>query len=292
MTNKYITILTHFFALVLSLASADAMPTLEVTRQGNSDAQSILMIPGLSNPGSVWRETAAALESDYDIHILTLPGFAGQPALSENAQYFPTVANMITSYVQSNKLEYPVLLGHSLGGFLSFYLASENPNLFGPVIAVDGVPYLPALANPAATAEQNATPAKQVKMFYSTLSAEQFAMQNEMAMDQMVAKPKSYPELLEAINASDPTTVGLAVSEMMTTDLRQSIRNITQPVMLIAAVGEAGEARAEKYYAPQLAELPDAKLVAAPTKHFVMLDDLEFLLETLRTFLDQTEAQQ
>jgi pimeloyl-ACP methyl ester carboxylesterase len=46
----------------------------------------------------------------------------------------------IVDYVRDRKLEKPVVVGHSLGGFMVYLLGSSEPDLVGPLIAADGLP--------------------------------------------------------------------------------------------------------------------------------------------------------
>ena len=43
----------------------------------------IILIPGYSCSGTVWRETVNHLKDKYECHVLKLPGFAGQAAIKE-----------------------------------------------------------------------------------------------------------------------------------------------------------------------------------------------------------------
>jgi pimeloyl-ACP methyl ester carboxylesterase len=59
-----------------------------------------------------------------------------------------TVRDDVLRYIQEKKLDHPVIVGHSLGGFLAFWIAATAPDAVGPLVAVDGVPFL-GLPHPA-----------------------------------------------------------------------------------------------------------------------------------------------
>jgi pimeloyl-ACP methyl ester carboxylesterase len=82
----------------------------------------IVFIPGLSSPGSVWDRAVAHLAKRYTCHVLTLAGFAGQPAMP-GAPFLPRERDAILAYIRAHHLERPVVVGHSLGGFLAFAIA-------------------------------------------------------------------------------------------------------------------------------------------------------------------------
>src|SRR6478752_931011 len=48
----------------------------------------------------------------------------------------------LTRYIRSRHLRDPVIVGHSMGGFIAYWIASYHPELVGPVIIVDASPAL------------------------------------------------------------------------------------------------------------------------------------------------------
>jgi pimeloyl-ACP methyl ester carboxylesterase len=192
----------------------------------------------------------------------------------------------VIKYIADKKLDRPVIIGHSLGGFLAYWIAATAPDKVGPVVAVDGVPFIGALANPAATPETNRPMAEQMQKAYASFTKEQLASQSHMALAQMITDPQHVEEATAWSAASDPATAGLAVAEMMTTDLRETVAAIRTPVLLIGAAGSPAAA-----YEAQVAKVPDHRVVIAEhAKHFVMLDEPAFLFSTMDAFLSAPAA--
>jgi len=108
---------------------------VEVTGAGRP----MILIPGLGCGGNVWDGTVAHFKDAYECHVVTLAGFAGQPAIGE--PFLQQVRDGLSDYIRAKKLERPIIVGHSLGAFLAFWLAADRPDQTGPIIAVDGVPY-------------------------------------------------------------------------------------------------------------------------------------------------------
>ena len=250
----------------------------------------ILLIPGLSTTGDVWEGTVEHLRGRYQLHVLTLAGFGGPAPLEE--PFLPRVADALVEYAGTNQLSRPILIGHSLGGFLAFAAASQAPGVFGGIVAVDGVPFLPALGNPAATADQQASQANQVKAMYATLTPEQLAIQSRLALEGMITDPAHVEHVATWADLSAPQAVGVAMAEMLTTDLRDQAQSIDVPVLLIGALGAVPDRvrpALRAAYQAQVAALPHATVVFAErARHFVMLDDPSFLYGTLDRFLTST----
>ncbi|MGA7614407.1 MAG: alpha/beta hydrolase [Thermoanaerobaculia bacterium] len=268
----------------LALAAEPVAFRAEVSGSGRP----MILIPGLACPGSVWSSTVSHFENRYEMHVLTLGGFAGQPAVG--GPFVSTMTDAIARYIRTHELDHPVIVGHSIGGLIAYSVASKYPDLVGPVIAVDGVPFLPALQNPAATPEAAAPFADGIRQTYENLSAEEFAKRNRAALSSMITDPAEVDAVAGPSAKSDRATVAEAVYEAMTTDLRDEVAKIRQPVLLIAAVpADVPEELREPLvaaYGAEIANIPDHRLVVAKTRHFVMLDAPKFFFRTVESFLD------
>ena len=248
----------------------------------------MILIPGLSCGGDVWDGTVAHFKDRYECHVLTLAGFAGQPAI--NAPFLEKVRASLAKYISDNKLDHPIIIGHSLGGFMAFWIGATIPSQVGPIISVDGMPFLPALFNPGATPATAKAIAEQYRSMYFSRTPEQFMTLNRNALMSMITDPKN----IEAVNAtskkSDPKAVGEAFYELMSTDLRPSLKSIQTPVLLLGATaaipGDAERKTVEDGYRAQVANVPDHKVVFAPhARHFIQLDEPDFFYAQVEEFL-------
>jgi pimeloyl-ACP methyl ester carboxylesterase len=262
--------------------ATEKLRSFSVTRVGHG--RPMILIPGLLSSGDAWSSTVDHFKDRYECHVLTLAGFAGQPAIP--APFLQTVRDDVVKYIAEKKLDRPVIVGHSLGGFLAYWIAATAPDKVGPIVAVDGVPFIGALANPAATPETNRPMAEQMQKAYASFTKEQLASQSRMAVAQMITDPQQVEEATAWSAASDPATAGLAFAEMMTTDLRETVAAIRTPVLLIGAAGSPAAA-----YEAQVAKIPDHRVVMAEHgRHFVMLDEPAFLFSTMDSFLSGPAA--
>ncbi len=277
-------VLTVLTAPAAAQAPTPAPFTVEVRGTGRP----MILIPGMTSAGEVWDGTVAHFGDRYETHVLTLAGFAGEPPLA-NGPFLSTVRDAIIDYIRTRHFERPVLVGHSLGGFLVFAIAAAAPELVGPVVAVDGVPFLVALGDTTATEATMAVQAAQLRGLYATLTAEHMEAQARQAAMGMVTDTAYVQRISAWGRNSDPATAGRALAEMLTTDLRPKLSAIRTPVLLF--MGGAGappsaiEGMAARYRA-QLSGIPDARLaVAANARHFIMYDDPDFLHTTMDQFL-------
>ena len=268
--------------------------SFSVSVSGPATARSIIFIPGLMCPGDVWTGAAARYSATYRVHVLTLSGFAGRPPLAGDT-FLPRVRDELIGYIRDERLDHPIIVGHSLGGFLAFWVAATAPDLVGPIVAVDGVPFLPALMSPTATVETMKPQAGQMRALFASMSSSQLAAQSRLSLPAMISDPTDVERAAAWAASSDPGTVGRAMAEMFKTDLRDDVARIHSLVLLIGAAKDAPDAdalaRITKAYEAQVAKAPHASVVMARhARHFVMLDDPAFLFAAIDAVLDGRPA--
>ena len=247
----------------------------------------VYFIPGLASPGEVWADLAAELRDlGFQTRVLTLAGFAGLEPMNGD-DFLPTVHQHLAAELA--ELDQPALvIGHSLGAFMALWLATTSSERLAGVVAVDGVPYLGALADAGATPESNRANAEQMAGFMGSLTAEQFAAQNRMALAGMISDPDAVERFAAISGRSDPGTVGRAVAEMLTIDLRPELHRIEVPVVLIQAADSGAMDGMRESYAAQVAPIADLRYVVATRgRHFVQLDDPGFVLAEVKTLLER-----
>jgi pimeloyl-ACP methyl ester carboxylesterase len=188
-----------------------------------------------------------------------------------------------------------VIVGHSLGGFLAFWLGVTVPEQVGPIIAVDGVPYFPALNDVNATPQSVQPFADRMRTTYKMQTPAQFAIGNRGFFAAMITDPKDLEKIAALSTKSDPKAVGQAFYEMMTIDLREQVKAIRTPVLLIgatAAIPDPDQKKtAEENYRLQVAKISQHRVVFAPKAwHFIQLDEPKFFVQEVESFLKETDA--
>ncbi|MBC3541769.1 alpha/beta fold hydrolase [Rufibacter sediminis] len=282
--------ITSFLALLLflSISVQAKAPSFKVVKTGKGPA--MILIPGLNSAGEVWDETVAHYQKNYTCYVLTLPGFAGQPAVKTD-HLLNSVRDEIIAYVQENKLKKPVVVGHSLGGYLALALNVKAPELFGKTVVVDGLPYIGAAQDPAATVESIKPMAEQMKKSMGKLSPE---MQSQMEAGfgvSMATDSAHIKKIIDWGRKSDYTTTGQAMYEMYLSDLRSDIAVIKAPVLVLGAwAGYKNygitKALTTSMYTAQFAKLPTAEVkIADSAKHFIMYDEPTWMFAQMDAFL-------
>lgn len=282
---------TAFLLVAVFSAGVAAQQPVEggaFTVERTGTGRPVILIPGMVSSGEVWEQTVSRYADRYELHVLTLAGFAGVPPIEADG-FLRTERDAIIRYIRERQLDRPILIGHSLGGFFALWIAATAPDAVGPVVAVDGVPFLVALGDTAATDATMAAQAEQAVALYATLTAAQMEAQGKAVAAAMVKDTARARLIASWSGASDPQTAGKAYAEMLTTDIRDEVAAIRTPVLLYMAGGEqdpAIVAGMRERYAAQLHGIEDAELVVAENaRHFIMYDDPDFFFGTLDRLL-------
>lgn len=251
----------------------------------------MILIPGLQSAGAVWDTTVAHYKDRYECHVLTLAGFAGQPPLPESAPLLKTVRDQLAAYIRDKHLTRPVIVGHSLGGFLALWMAESEPDLTGPIVIVDSLPFLPAAWMPGATVESMKPQADQMKGMIAGMSSEAWTnyQKHNPAIDTMISGDEGKAKATEWGLKSDPSSVARGMAELFQTDLRSDVSKVKVPALVLAALKGYPETAA-KNYSTQYTALSGVKIVPFPdARHFIMFDQPAKMMEAMDEFLKGTK---
>ncbi|MBE7211635.1 MAG: alpha/beta hydrolase [Gluconacetobacter diazotrophicus] len=275
---------------LLWATAASAQPPdapIEVQTAGHGEP-SLVFIPGLACPGSVWEHVVARFEVGYRCHVVTLAGFGGQPPV-KTEHFLDDMADAVIAYVRAQKLEKPVLIGHSLGGELAMKIALKAPDLPGRLVIVDSLPFLGTIMGPGIDDAEAAKPAADAyRKTLASMTPGQFAAGQQQYLATMVTSPEKAAEIAAVTGKSDPATTGQAMGELLQTDLRPDLGQIRCPTLVLAALADKvalGVPReaVEGVYRRQYARLPGVRIVFfEKARHFVMVDDLDGFTDALR----------
>jgi pimeloyl-ACP methyl ester carboxylesterase len=277
--KKLIAILILLINPFISSSFSQPTPSFAVTQSGNGK-QAIIFIPGFASSGDVWKETVAVLDKQYTCYVLTMPGFAGQKP--EANPLFDDWKKQIAAYIKKEKINKPVLIGHSMGGGLALAIAADYPDLISKIVVVDAVPCLAGLMDPKFKSNPANDCSGIVSQFVS-LTDEQFAQKQRMSIPSLVADTSKYSEIVNWSLHSDRKTFAQMFCDFSNTDLREKISNITVPSMILL---EAYFKNIEPAIKDQYKHLKNADLrFAQKGLHFVMYDDIDWYLNQLNDFL-------
>lgn len=257
-----------------------------VTRGSGPD---VVLIHGLSSSREIWNATADGLDDTHRVHLVQLNGFAGAPvgAAGEGLVSAPA-AEEIARYISESGLDRPAVIGHSMGGTIAMMLAARHPDAVGKLMVVDMFPFMGAMFG-GATPEAVRPTADQMRTIIRA-SPQGVVSERTLAMiNSMVRTESARPEVIEHARMSDVGVVANAFHELIVTDLRPELANITASTTVLYVIPPQAPITPEQYEAymrASYASLPQARLVKIEESyHFIMIDRFERFMGEVRVFL-------
>jgi pimeloyl-ACP methyl ester carboxylesterase len=237
-----------------------------------SGSRAVILLPGLASGPYEFDGIRPWLAAHYTVYSVAFAGFDGQAPI--HAPYLDAFAQSIVDLIRRERLQKPILIGHSLGGHLAVRIAATIPDNVGGVLAIDALPLFP-LARPGETPDARA---RGLATFRDALLAtpdDAYALQTKRYIGFLVTAPADVELVTRHDLASDRTTVATSAYEMGRDDLTPLLPKIVAPVEVLApAAGDAADAtQTAAYYTQAYAGTPQLSVVGiAGSKHFIMFD--------------------
>ena len=277
-----------------SPASQPSHYSFAVSKSGQGSP--LIFIPGLDCGGEVWKDAAAHFSNGHTCYVLTLPGFAGQPPIA-GKDILGTVVNQLADYIRENHLSKPVIIGHSLGGWVALDFGIQYPDLAGGLVIVSSAPFLPALAmSPSISVDSAAKIGMQIKNGMSGQNPAQVAAGQKMYLPTMIRDSARIEEVAAMAARSDQPTQGEVMYELFSRDLRPSMGQIRCPVLALqdwsaykayGSTAASVKANLEDQY-KDLSRTGGATLTIAindSSKHFIMYDEPQWFYRQVEEWL-------
>lgn len=278
-------------------SAGSSVDGLKVERHGDH-GRPVILIPGLAGGPWVWQQTIASLEKDHVVYAVTLAGFDGTPVPTDGGNLFDRADTSLLQLIRQQKIDRPVLVGHSLGGTLALRFAGEHPELISGVVAVDGLPLFPGMDR--VSAEQRIAMAAGMRKQMESATPEQFKTRQLDYMQKIGVIDAALATRYAPLNArSDIKATAEYMAEDLAADGRPGLKQANMPILEISPYNASDfsqppmamtEQQKTEYYQSLLTNAPNAKVVSiSPSRHFVMLDQPAKFQQVLDDFLRTTE---
>ena len=276
--KKYILIVL-FSALCLNVFAQTKLYPFEVSKTGKGK-QAIIFIPGFASSGDVWNETKSNFEKDFTCYTLSMAGFAGVKPQPNSS--FENWKNKIANYIKTNKIEKPILIGHSMGGGLALVIAADYPDLISKIVVVDALPCLSALMDSSFKSKENNDCSSMVNQMTAMTDTQFYDMQKQ-TMPRLLENTSKLEMVVDWSVKSDRETFAKMYCDFSNTDLREKITTIKCPSLILL---ESYFVNLKPAIESQYKNLKTADFqYANKGLHFIMYDDTAWYLEQLNNFL-------
>ncbi|GAC1655382.1 MAG: alpha/beta hydrolase [Vulcanimicrobiaceae bacterium] len=253
----------------------------------------LILIPGLTDSAAVWNGTIAKFAPRHTVYALTLAGFGG--TASTPAPMIDKAVADVVALISQEHLVRPVVMGHSMGGFTTIRIAEEHGNLLRGAIAVDGLPVFPGLDT--MTAQQRQASAAQMAAPFSHLTADQLYAGAKIYSVPYLTQPQNVDAVVEFGKGADPGATAEYLTEMVGSDLRTGLANVTVPLLELGPFDATLDPKnpqsptktsAEKqaYYEKLMGNDRSAQVhMIEKSRHFIMIDQPQAFYEAVEAFL-------
>lgn len=273
-------IYTLFIAVICfsKLISAQSDFGIAVKKSGSGE-QSIVFIPGLTCSGEVWDSTKKKLKKNNTCYVLTMPGFAGVPPPADPS--FKNFEIAIADFITNNHLVKPVIIGHSLGASLTLALASDYPDLASKIIIVDAVPFLLALTD--STAKANEIDCEKEIAETIAIPKDEFYKMQKRSVWKFVSDTSNQKTVVNWTMKSDRKTFAKLYCDLTNTDLRAQLSSVKCPALILL---QPYFMDVQASVVDQYKNLKQAKIEYSPKGlHFIMYDNYNWYIDQVISFL-------
>jgi len=109
------------------------------------DSPNLVFLHGWGGSWQSWYPILERLKDDFNLYAPDLPGFGDQPI--QIPYHLDNYVDYVISFLKSNKIKNPILIGHSFGGAIITKIAADHTFPLKKIILVDAAairhPYSP-----------------------------------------------------------------------------------------------------------------------------------------------------
>lgn len=232
--------------------------------------QKLVILPGWGGTKETWQKFVDLAKQDFDVQVINLPCFGDEPCPKE-----PWGIEEYSEFVKSkiSNIQSPiVLMGHSFGGQVAAYFASQNSNLIDKLIL-----FAPALLRkkPGLRSLLFAFVAKIGKLFFKLPFIEKF----DVWAKKLLYKAADSPDY--------NNTSGIKreiFKKIIRQDLSECLPKISVPTMLLQGTMDKYVNVKDSQKAAKL--IPNVKLEIVPlARHGMHFQQPENLLKIIKQFI-------
>ena len=270
------------FSLLIAMTSGlFAQSSIAVKTSGKG--KPVLFLPGFATPGEVWTATAASLP-DHSIYLVTYAGFGGVAPVE--MPWYEQLKADLSTYIREQNLQDITLVGHSMGGNLALDIAALLPDRISKIVVADALACMREVMMPGVPAEALGYQSPYNDQLLKMDDAAQSAYLDQMTQN-MISKPADQAQVKTWMTQADRKTFVYGYVDLLKLDSRPLLPSIQVPVLVLVA-GQPFGPGALDTMKKQYETLPNKTFAfAADSKHYLMLDQPEWFVQQLSSFLAQ-----
>jgi 3-oxoadipate enol-lactonase len=220
-------------------------------------APAVIFLHGIGGAARGWAPQAASFtKAGFDPVPLDLPGYGARPPAE--SMTFDDLAADVEAVVDRQRLQRPILIGHSMGGMIAQTLLRRRPDGYRAAVLVGTSP---AFGNPEGDFQKKFVAARLAPLESGKTMPE---LATEIVDGMMGPSPDSQGRALaiDLMGSTPASTYRAAVLCLVHFDERANLGNIRCPVLCLA--GEHDHNAPAPMMERMAAKIPGAKYVCLP----------------------------
>ena len=194
----------------------------------------VVLIHGLGSSPQVWRRVADRLDDDHRVHLVGLRGFAtADPGANAEGALSEPVAAEVARYIAWRRMPPPAVVGHSLGGQIALRVALRGAA--GRVMVLETLPFFSVALNPRIRSDDMLGIAELARATILFIGDAAFRAGGGPVVDGLGRAGDGMLAALGVGFGGDRRVLAQGVYEVLTEDLRPSLRRVTVPVTVLYA---------------------------------------------------------
>jgi len=238
-----------------------------------------ILLHGWLGSWGLWQETMRYLSKDYRTYAMDFWGF-GESGKKRETYNISDFVSLVDQFMEQLGIARAPVIGHSMGGTVSMAFAIQYPHRVTKV----GVIGSPIKGNSLAILLKLAGYPLNARVVFSSLWALKLGIRIAAPM---ITRDKRWPDMISAdLSRTTLESFLLSIKSLRKTDLVDELKDIQVPILgmfgakdNIVNPGQRDVLRRAALH-PSIAYFENAG-------HFIMLDEPESFMKTLKTFLDE-----
>jgi len=254
------------------------MPDINFQERGTGSP--VVLLHGFPMNSTVWDSFAADLSKDFRVLTPDLPGFGGSPLL-ETPFSLDEVGQKLYGWTLENHLENPVLIGHSLGGYVALAMIERNPEKYSGLGLFHSTAYPDSIERKQSrTKVLDFIDANGVLAFTSNFIPPLFSNARHPDIDKVRAM---------AVQSTTETVKGYTIAMRERPDRTTVLEKFPKPVLFISGEKDGGIAPETIFEQASRTQKPEVHILEK-TAHMGMFENFVGTTNIVKAFLKKCFA--
>jgi pimeloyl-ACP methyl ester carboxylesterase len=233
----------------------------------------ILILHGWGANYNTFNPVIEALSPHFKIWMLNFPG-CGASEEPKEAWDVATYAKLVSAFMKTNKIQNPIVMGHSHGGRVALYMAAQKDCKFRKLILIDSAGIVP---------QRKSNYFFKVYGFKAVKALSCLPVFNWLLSDFLEEYRQKYGS--EDYKVASPV-MRQTFSNVLNEDMRPYMPSISMPTLLVWGAKDTDTPLADGKIMEEL--IPEAGLVVFEhAGHYAYLDHLSGFLSAVENFLER-----